>query len=94
MTTKLNVYQLVFALLLVLKIGNVPGYEFSWFVIISPLIIGTIHGFIWRLLEATKLPEKAQNEILGIYLNNLKKRTIRKSLKEFENEQKARYTSK
>lgn len=92
MTNKLNLYQLIFALLLVLKMGDVPGFEFSWFVIISPLIIGSINGFVWRLLEATKLPEKARNQMLGMYLNSLNKRVAKRELKKYKDEQTAKYS--
>lgn len=87
MVSKLNLYQLIFALLLVFKMGDVPGYNFSWFVVVSPLIIGSINGYIWSLIEATGIPARTKEGLLEAYVANLKKRTYKKELKKLQDEQ-------
>ena len=83
-----NIYQIIFAALLILKIGEVSTYaDFSWFLIISPLIIGTINSYFLRALEATGITKKTKEALLEMYVAAVKRRVTNRELKKLLKEQ-------
>ena len=88
MINKLNLYQLLFAALFILKIGDVGKFaDFSWWWVFAPFVLGALHTFLSWVAKAMELPEKLRDEIGITYLDVVRRRATRKALKSLQKEQ-------
>lgn len=88
MGSKTNLFQWIFIALFVLKIGEVRGYaDLSWLTVAAPLIIGSILNWIYRLLDDTGILARTKEAALMMYVEDLKKRVIKKELNKLKKQQ-------
>lgn len=88
MISKLNLYQLLFAALFILKIGDVGKYaDFSWWWVFTPLILGILRNVITWFLSAMQIPEKIRQEASMLYLESVRKRATKKAINNIKKEQ-------
>lgn len=85
MTKKLNVYHILFAAFLTLKLGHVGEFAgWGWFWVVLPMIIGTIHSFVVRLLDNLGLPDMTARATMDMYLTRVRKRETKKEFKRLQ----------
>lgn len=85
MVNRLNLYQLIFAALFILKIGDVGKFEhFSWLWILAPLVAGTIHGYIYKLMVIMGIPQGATEATLEIYLESVRKKATKRAIEDMK----------
>lgn len=84
MVTRFNLYHAIFSLMFVFKIGGLA--EFSWLAVFLPLIVGSIHGYIYRLLTIIGVFRKAENAMLGIYIDSMQRQAVKRAIKDLKKE--------
>lgn len=88
MISKLNLYQLLFAALFILKIGDVGKYaDFSWWWVFTPFILGVMHSILMWFLNVMQISEKVKQEAAKVYLDAVQKKATKRAIKEIEKEQ-------
>ena len=88
MVNKLNLYQLLFAALFILKIGEVGKYaDFSWWWVFLPFLLGVLHSGLMWVAETISLPERMRSEVANAYVETIRKKATKKAIKEIQRKQ-------
>ena len=95
MINKLNVYQVLFAALLLLKIGEVGKFaDFSWWVVFAPYMLGCLHSLLMWTFHLMEIPDKFRQEAGIIYLDTIRKRATKRALKRIQKEQEEAFRNR
>lgn len=90
MINRLNIYQVLFAALLLLKIGEVGKFaDFSWWLVLLPYFLGLAHNFLMWTMRLMNI--QFEDEIAQMYLDTVRKRASKKAMKDLIKEQEEQW---
>lgn len=92
--SKLNMYQLLFVAVLLLKLSGVTPFEgWTWWAVFSPLVIGSLAGYINSILKIIDFRGTFRDVVLQIHAEGTYKRAVRREVRRQEKETAQRIKS-